>query len=118
MNKLYRLLGAALATLVPAAAFAIWLNPITVPTPASDLQYILNAYIIAPINNELGNYINFQPAGLNPGELQLNSATSFAQNGTVATAMSSLGPVGSHTTVQKWLLVVDQSGNSFYAPLF
>lgn len=38
-------------------------------------------------------------------------------NGTVATAMSSLGPVGSNTTIQEWLTVII-AGNTRYIPCF
>jgi hypothetical protein len=73
--------------------------------------------MITNMNNEVGSFLQFGVAG-DPGEPQFLNAASFAANGTVATAMSSLGPPGSHTTVQKWLLVIDQAGAQFFAPLF
>lgn len=39
-------------------------------------------------------------------------------NGAVATALTSLGPAGSHTTVQKWWKVKDVSGTDYYVPMF
>ncbi len=54
----------------------------------------------------------------NAGEPQFTSAAAFAANGSVATAMSSVGPVGSHTTVQRWLTIVDETGTLRWAPLF
>lgn len=42
----------------------------------------------------------------------------FTANGSVATAMSSLGPAGSHTTVQEWLTVQDNGGTVRYIPGF
>lgn len=39
-------------------------------------------------------------------------------NGTVATALSSLGPTGSHTTVQEWFAVKNASGVVRYIPAF
>jgi hypothetical protein len=39
-------------------------------------------------------------------------------NGAVATAMSSLGPTGSHTTVQEWFAVLNASGTTRYIPAF
>lgn len=41
----------------------------------------------------------------------------FTANGVVATAVTSVGPTGSHTTVQKWLTVNDGT-NTFYLPAF
>lgn len=41
----------------------------------------------------------------------------YAANGTVATALSALGPSGAHTTVQKWL-VIDDGGTPRYIPCF
>lgn len=45
-------------------------------------------------------------------------ASVFTANGSVATAMSSLGPTGSHTTIQKWLTIKDSSGTVLYVPCF
>lgn len=42
---------------------------------------------------------------------------STTANGTVATAMSSLGPTGSHTTIQEWL-TIDINGTTRYIPCF
>lgn len=44
--------------------------------------------------------------------------SSFTANGAVATAMSGVGPVGSHTTIQKWFTVQDSTGAVFYIPAF
>jgi hypothetical protein len=38
-------------------------------------------------------------------------------NGSVATVLGSVGPTGSHTTVQEWL-VVSIGGNTRYIPMF
>jgi hypothetical protein len=46
------------------------------------------------------------------------AAGDFTANGTVATAMSSLGPTGAHTTIQKWLTITDDAGNIGYVPVF
>lgn len=85
-------------------------NPIagTVPGVMPDLNNIINqiAMNFAATTNS------------NAGEPQFTSASAFAQNATVATAMSSVGPVGSHTTVQEWLVIVNASGTLRYAPLF
>lgn len=42
----------------------------------------------------------------------------FQANGSVATAMSSLGPTGSHTTIQEWLKITNASGVTRYIPCF
>ena len=46
------------------------------------------------------------------------ASASIAANGSVATAMSSLGPTGSHTTIQEWLVVKNASGVVRYIPMF
>jgi hypothetical protein len=46
------------------------------------------------------------------------SPSSWSANGAVATALTSVGPTGSHTTVQKWLTVVDNTGATLYIPAF
>lgn len=51
------------------------------------------------------------------GLLQLGSP-SWTANGSVATTMTSLGPTGSHTTVQKWLTVKDDAGTTYYIPAY
>jgi hypothetical protein len=54
------------------------------------------------------------PAGL----LKLTNAANFSANGAVATVLGSIGPTGSHTTVQKWLTLEDSTGAKFYIPCF
>jgi hypothetical protein len=49
------------------------------------------------------------------GRFQFGSANIVA-NGSVATAMSSVGPTGARTTIQKWFRIYDNSGNPFYVP--
>lgn len=50
--------------------------------------------------------------------LKLGSSGMFTANGTVATAMSSLGPTGSHPTIQTWLTITDSGGTVRYIPCF
>jgi hypothetical protein len=50
--------------------------------------------------------------------IKFTAAAHFTSNGSVATALSSVGPPGSHTTVQKWLTIVDGSDNTLYIPCF
>lgn len=52
------------------------------------------------------------------GTLQVNGSNSWAANGAVATAMTNVGPVGSHTTVQEWFVVRNASGVLRYIPGF
>jgi hypothetical protein len=60
--------------------------------------------------------INIAPKGT--GLLKLNNASSFSANAAVATLLGSLGPTGSHTTVQTWLTIIDNSGATRYIPCF
>ncbi len=46
------------------------------------------------------------------------AAASIIANNTVNTAMSNVGPTGSHTTVQEWLQVRNSSGTMRYIPMF
>lgn len=50
------------------------------------------------------------------GTIKLSNA--FATNGSVATVLTSLGPTGSHTTVQEWLTFTDGNGVVRYIPAF
>jgi len=52
------------------------------------------------------------------GNIQFSNAASFSANGSVATSLGSIGPVGSHTTVQTWLTFVDSAGTTRYVPAF
>lgn len=52
-------------------------------------------------------------------EQQLKFGTaSVVANGSVATALSSVGPTGAHTTVQEWLVIKNSAGTIRYIPLF
>lgn len=52
------------------------------------------------------------------GQLVNFASASIAANGVVATTMTSLGPTGSHTTIQEWLLVKNASGTSRWIPMY
>lgn len=52
------------------------------------------------------------------GVVRFNNVGSFTANGTVATSVTSLGPTGSRTTIQKWLAIKDNGGNPFWIPLY
>ena len=89
-------------------------NPMigTVPGVMPDL----NAMIVA-INNQFGSYLAFNNAS-ETGEAAFTNAGSWVANGSVATSVTSVGPGGSHTTVQEWLVVVDNNGTPRYVPAF
>jgi hypothetical protein len=52
------------------------------------------------------------------GVIKFASANSFSANGSVATSMTSLGPTGSHTTIQEWLTIQNASGTVRYIPCY
>lgn len=52
------------------------------------------------------------------GIVKYSNAASFTANDTTATSLTSVGPVGAHTTVQKWLTIKDDAGATFYIPCF
>jgi hypothetical protein len=58
-----------------------------------------------------------------PGNAEIDGivqygAGSLAANGAVATSLGSVGPTGSHTTVQEWLTVKGSGGATRYIPAF
>ena len=94
-----------------------------------------NSYVIFQINDNTGSPFAQISCGSGVGNLQfsmganlalvLNSSgvvkfgsPSFTANGSVATAMSSLGPTGSHATIQEWLTIQDSGGTVRYIPCF
>ena len=69
--------------------------------------------------NAIINAINAGiPINNNAGVTQYTSAASFAANASVATVLGSVGPTGSHTTVQKWLTITDNTGTQLWIPCF
>jgi hypothetical protein len=65
-----------------------------------------NGFIVSPgIGNGASN-------------LKFNGSAQWTANGAVATAMSSLGPTGSHTTIQTWFTILDSGGTLRYIPAF
>ncbi len=74
---------------------------------------------ISPIAGGTGDTnIDLLFAPLGNGLLKIANSTSFAANGSVATSLGSVGPTGSHTSVQKWLTIKDQAGTTLYIPAF
>jgi hypothetical protein len=60
--------------------------------------------------------IGFNPKG--NGLVKLVNSANMAANGSVATALTSVGPSGSNTTVQEWLKIKNSAGTTRYIPLF
>lgn len=56
--------------------------------------------------------------GTTTESLKLGGSAMYSANASVATALTSIGPVGSHTTVQTWLTIVDSGGTTRYIPCF
>lgn len=52
------------------------------------------------------------------GLLKFGNSGCFAANGSVATAITSVGPTGASTTVQEWLKIKNSSGTTRYIPCF
>ena len=98
--------GAAVAT--PIGYFGVNGGLVPGPQDGGQLFYYLNT-LVAALNT------NFQ---FTSGEFNPQSANAFSANGTVATTMTSLGPVGSHTTVQEWMIVVDNVGTVRFIPCY
>jgi hypothetical protein len=86
------------------------------PVDPAQMQSYLNT-LVNVVNNEVAGYLTFGNPNEN-GALALNSANSFAANGSVGTSVTSLGPTGSHTTIQEWLIVYDNNGTKRWAPLY
>ena len=88
-------------------------NPVNFPPVLGDIDTIITA-----INSSIAQWLTLNNSAPEAGEIALSSANAFAQNGAVATAMSSVGPTGSHTTIQEWLVVIDNTGKIIYLPGF
>jgi hypothetical protein len=52
------------------------------------------------------------------GVVKFLGASMITANGAVATTMTSLGPAGSHTTVQEWLTIKNAAGTVRYIPCY
>lgn len=75
-----------------------------------------NAPVLKATGSDTNVDLQIEPKGT--GLLRFGTATSMVANGSVATVLGSLGPAGSHTTVQKWLAVKDSAGTQLYIPCF
>lgn len=98
-------------------------GPATAGNPSNYLRLLVgdgsgNGPTLVPVaqgTSDTNIDINITPLG---NGLVRFSNVSFTANGSVATSLGSVGPTGSHTTVQKWLTVKDQTGNTYYIPGF
>lgn len=70
--------------------------------------------VIGQVTIPTGNFAIFDSSGY-PSEF---GSGHWAANGAVATSLTSLGPTGSHTTVQEWFTVLDSSGVQRWIPAF
>lgn len=75
-----------------------------------------------PVNAEASQIISTVNAliaaiNVNTGLGGVAQGTNVA-NGSVAVTVTSLGPTGSHTTIQEWLTWVNPAGVTRYIPLF
>ena len=106
----------AVSIVIPGAA-----GPGLPPNPVSfKMPDISGVAVGSPLTANLtwsgtaANVLSFQLSG---GSLRVGPGLITA-NGSVATALSALGPAGSHTTVQEWLTVQNQAGVVRYIPCF
>lgn len=72
-------------------------NPASFPAAIPDLNTLIGS-----INSSLG----------------AAQTVAFTANGSVATTVTSLGPTGSHTTIQEWATITDAAGTTRYIPLY
>lgn len=75
-----------------------------------------NAPLIGTGGSDTNIDLAITPQG--SGKVTFGNAASFTANGSVATTITSLGPAGSHTTIQEWLTVKDSGGTVRYIPAY
>lgn len=90
---------------------------------AQTVIYLGNNTASTEASLKLNGGANTSGAGANSLTISAGGAiafgsTAFTANGSVATAMSSLGPAGSHTTIQEWFTITDSGGTVRYIPAF
>lgn len=92
-------------------------NNIRIDSPAIFGANGGNTGSISIFGGTSGAVILTTPA-VSTGALQFASTGSFSANGAVATSLTGVGPTGSHTTVQTWLTILDNTGITRYIPCF
>jgi formate/nitrite transporter FocA (FNT family) len=107
MKNLTRLLTTVLCSMV-ASAFvsASTVSYFTAPSGSNPVN-------VPVIQADLNNLVQ----GINTS-LAIPASMSFVANGAVATTVTSLGPTGSHTTIQEWLQVTDANGVIRWIPAY
>lgn len=105
-------LALGVAGIASGAGLSYFTTPLDPGNAAGNLNTVLQA-----INTQVGSYLAFDNAS-ETGWMALPASTSWAANGSTATGLTSVGPTGSHTTVQRWLIVVDYNGNKLFLPAF
>lgn len=100
----------------PRNAFAD-VTQFSITHTASSTQYIsvTGSNGGAPVLTTTGGDLSIQS---NSGNIQFGNSGSFTASGAVATVLGSIGPTGSHTTVQTWLTIKDSGGTVRYIPCF
>lgn len=88
-------------------------NPVTL-APYGPMVGIASGLTVNLAWNTTASTLSLQPSG---GAVKLG-AGAFSANGSVATLLTSLGPTGSHTTVQEWFTITNASGVVRYIPAF
>lgn len=113
-------LGIGIATLtvtvpdVSVAGTGTYSNPVTL-IPARGMQGSGAGASANLTWSAVKNTLSLNPSG---GAIQLG-AGAFTANGSVATTMTSLGPTGAHTTIQKWLTITEADGTTIgYVPVY
>ncbi len=108
-------------TVLTAPSGAIFFQARDTDNGASDANFGYLNNDTLQITNRANNAnfakVNSSGLTLQAGQLILSAAANFSANGSVATVLGSIGPVGSHTTVQKWLTITDGS-TTLYIPAF
>jgi hypothetical protein len=89
-------------TLAPTGTGTITINPATAGT----------------INNASIGVTTAQPGRFTTVEATVSLKAPVIANGAVVTALTGVGPVGSHTTVQEWFQVLNPTGTVRYIPAF
>jgi len=99
-----------------SSAFVNSVASIAFVTPAAPSGSVVQGQIEFYTQNSGGT--NTRAMFIDSTQVLNMGAGGLAANGSVATALSSVGPVGSHTTVQEWLLVKGTGGASRWIPMF
>lgn len=115
--------GLGLLAAIGTVGYASTLSLRTGPLPASDLPSIINQLV-----NDINTCCAAGGSGTIPqalsviggqnGAIQVTGSGAWVANGSVATSLTSVGPTGARTTVQRWLRVRDNNGLVVYIPAF